>query len=313
LVRGDVYRQRVETYSGDTVGRNLDGQTRSAQLLTLFDGKIMNAEDTFKWDTQGTGGATYGNNSVTLSVAAGQYEIRQSRFFCPYFSGKPQVVEITQANMQHEAGVTKRFGYFSSNAVAPYDSDKDGVWIESDGTTYKLITSHNGTVTHSIDWTDWDGYDLIQNYDWSKFTVTKIDFLWLGGAGLRLQMVVDGQFVVVHTIDNHAGYSDSLIFLSPNQPVRYEIRSTGGAGSFRTICSQVASEGTTANESGEGVAIHSGAVACNVIGTAYLLCAMRKAAAFRNHFIPVAEFGATQVTTTSTPESGILYLLYNPT
>jgi hypothetical protein len=215
--------------------------------------------------------------------------------------------------MQHEAGVTKRFGYFSSNAVAPYDSDKDGAWIESDGTTYKLITSHAGTVTHSIDWTDWDEYEAVQNYDWSKFTVAKIDFLWLGGAGLRLQMVVDGQFVVVHTIDDHAGYSDNLIFLSPNQPVRYEIRSTGGAGSLRTICSQVATEGATTNESGEGVAIHSGSIACNVIGTTYLLCAMRKAAAFRNHFIPVAEFGATQVATTSTPESGILYLLYNPT
>jgi hypothetical protein len=293
---------------------NLDGQTRSAQTLTLFDGKIMNAEDTYKWDTKGTGTATYGDNAVNLAVTNGQYLIRQSRFFTPYFSGKPQVIEATHVNFALQTGVLKRVGYFSSNAVAPYDSTKDGVWIESDGitdNTYKLICSRAGTVTHSIAWTSWDAYPEISGYDWSKFSVSKIDFLWLGGAGLRLFMVVDGCFKLVHTIDNHAGYQADVIFLSPNQPVRYEIRSSTGAGSFTSVCSQVSTDGGTTNEQGEGIATYTGSIAANSVGTIYALCGARKVAAHRTHFAPVAEFGVTQVSGNS--DAGVLLLLLNPT
>ncbi len=295
--------------AGDTGGR-----FRMSQLTTLFDGKIYNAENIYKWDTKGTGTPAYANNAVGMSVTSGQYLIRQARNFCPYFSGKPQVVEFTTFNFQNQANVVKRAGYFSSNAVAPYDSTKDGVWVEADGTNYRLITSNNGTETHNIPWTDWDGYSQIQNYDFSKFTVFLIDFLWLGGAGLRLFMIVDGQFVLLHTIGNHAGYESNLIMQYPNQPVRYEIRSTTGSGSLTAVCSQVATEGTTGtNEQGEGIAIYTPGIACNVVGTIYALAGVRKTATYRNHFCPLAEFGGANVLSTATPEAGILMLLINPT
>lgn len=293
---------------------NLDGQTRSSQTLTLFDGKIMNAEDTYKWDTKGTGTATYGGNAVAMSVTSGQYVIRQSKYFTPYFSGKPQVVEYTHVNFVIESGVQKRIGYFSSNAAAPYDSNKDGFWIESDGitdNTYKLICSYDGTVTHSINWTNWDGYSAIKGYDWSKFSVNKADFLWLGGAGLRLFLVVDGVFSLVHTVKDHAGYQNGLIFKSPNQPVRYEIRSATGSGSLTSVCSQVSTDGASVSEAGEGVAIYTSGIACNSVGTIYALAGMRKVAAYRNHYVPVTEFGCTQ--TTGNADSGVLLLLINPT
>lgn len=309
LVRGDVYRQRVETYNGSPVNIDTSGRTRSSALLTLFDGKIMNAEDVFKWDTQGTGTALYENNAVSMSVAAGQYLIRQARYFTPYFSGKPQLIEITQQDFDNEPGAVKRFGYFSSSAVAPYDTAYDGWWIEADGTDYWLVTSNLGVETHRIKWTDWDGYSKIATYDWSKFTVTMVDFLWLGGAGLRFFMIVDGAFQLIHTIDNHAGYQDRLIFNSPNQPVRYEIRSTTGAGHLRAVCSQVATEGTGTNEMGEGVAKYSALRATNAVGTTYPLLGVRKVAAFRDHYIPVTLFGAAILTA----DSGVLQLCVNPT
>lgn len=308
-----LYRQQVETYTSNLANLDLSGRSRSSSLLTLFDGKIYNAEDTFKWDTKGPGTATYGNNAVALSVTSGQYEVRQSRFFTPYFSGKPQLIEFTTLNFQNQSNVTKRVGYFSSNAVAPYDSSKDGVWVEADGSTYRLICSNLGTETHNIPWTSWDAYDEISGYDWSKFSVFMVDFLWLGGAGLRLFMVIDGVFKLVHTIDDHAGYASTLIFNNPNQPVRYEIRSSTGSGVLTSVCCQVATEGTGTNEQGEGVAIYTPSIVCNVIGTVYALCGMRKTAAYRNHFVPVTEFGATNVPTTATPEAGILLLMLNPT
>lgn len=289
------------------------GRFRVSQLTTLFDGKIMNAEDTLKWDIQGTGSNAYANNAVTLSVTSGQYEIRQGRTFCPYYSGKPQFVEFTSFGFQNQTNVVKRMGYFSSNAVAPYDSNKDGFWIEADGTTYRLIVSRNGTETHNVPWTSWDNYSAVSGYDFSKFTVFAVDFLWLGGAGLRLFIVINGQFTLLHTIKTHTGVADGLIMLSPNQPVRYEIRSSTGTGSFTSVCSQVSSEGAGTNEQGHGVAIYTPSRACNVIGTIYALCGMRKVAAYRNHHVPITAFGATNIQGASTPEAGMLLLLRNPT
>jgi hypothetical protein len=297
----------------DAASSDTSSRFRTSSILTLFDGKIMDAEDTLKWDTKGTGTATYTSQAIQMAVTAGQYLVRQARVFCPYFSGKSQLTEITQQSFQNEAGLVKRFGYFSSNAVAPYDSNKDGWWIEADGTTYRLICSNNGTETHNIPWTDWDAYADISSYDWSKFTVSQADFLWLGGAGLRLFLVVNGAFMLVHTIADHAGYASTLIFKSPNQPVRYEIRSTTGAGSLLAICSQVATEGATSSEAGEEVAIYTPSINCAVAGTIYALAGMRKVAAYRTHHVPVTEFGATNILAAATPESGMLLLLLNPT
>jgi hypothetical protein len=291
----------VVSSNGDAANLAISGSTRVSQLLTLFDGKVLNSEDTLKWDTKGTGTSTFVDNSVQLSVTSGQYVIRQSRFFNPYFSGKPQIVEMTAISLHNEPGITKRFGYFSSNAAAPYDSGKDGVWLEADGTNYRLVTSRNGTETHSIPWTQWDNYDVVKDYDWSKFTVLQMDFLWLGGASLRFFMVVNGQFQLIHTIRDHAGYQSGLIFSSPHQPVRYEIRSTSGSGGMTSVCSQVATEGGTVNESGEGVAWYSPLLPCNTIGTIYPLVGARKQTQFRNRHAPVVTFGGA----VSTNDTGV--------
>lgn len=304
-----LYRQRVETHPGAPVGLDISGRSRTSSTQTLLDGKIMNGEDVYKWDTKGSGAATYASNAIDLSVAAGQYLVRQSRIFCPYFSGKPQMIEITQQSFQNQPGVIKRFGYFSSSAAAPYGADYDGWWLEADGSSYWLITAHRGVETHRIEWTNWTGFAKVASYDWSKFTVSMVDFLWLGGAGLRLFMVIDGQFELIHAITDHAGYADTLIFESPNQPVRYEIRSSTGAGSLRAICSQVATEGAGYNEQSEGIAWSSPSLAVNTVGSIYALVGAKKQAAYRNHHCPVSEIGAA----IQTSDSGVLMLLLNPT
>jgi hypothetical protein len=312
-----VYRQRVEVYAGERLSMSLPnmamdaaGRVRTSNPTTLFDGKILGAEDTFKWDTKGTGTAAFAANMITMSVTAGQYLVRQAKHWNPYFSGKPQMIETTYINFANESNVVKRVGYFSSSAVAPYSATLDGMWLEADGTTYRLICSNNGTETHNIPWTSWDNYSLISSYDWSKFSVNEIDFLWLGGAALRLFLVVNGSFTLIHTITNHAGTQDKLIVQSPNQPIRYEIRSSTGAGSMKAICSQVSSEGTTSEE-GEELSVYSAPLACNTVGTIYALKGVRKSATYRNIHVDISEFGAS-IASAST-DSGVLLLILNPT
>src|ERR1700741_1789002 len=172
------------------------GRLRASQLTTLLDGKVLDSDNTFVWDNQGSGTGTYSNNKYNMSVTAGQFRIRQTKRYYPYFSGKSQLVECTFDNFQIEANTTKRVGYFSSNAVSPFASTYDGFYLENDGTTFRLKAERAGTTTINVPWTSWDNYNLISTYDWSKFTVILFDFLWLGGAQLRIFLKTDLGFVL---------------------------------------------------------------------------------------------------------------------
>jgi len=159
------------------INADAGGRTRISSITTLFDGKTLNADDERLFENVGTGTGLFSNNSYTMSVTAGQHFIRQARRFNPYFSGKSQLFEPTFDNFQPQAGVVKRAGYFSSNAVAPFDSDKDGAWIESDGTTIRLIVSNFGAETLNLPLTSWSGYANLAEYqnvaNWQNFTVIR--------------------------------------------------------------------------------------------------------------------------------------------
>jgi len=303
------YRQRVETYPGASVSVDAGGRARVSQLTTLFDGKTLGAENPLLWDTQGTGTATYSEAANTLTVAAGQYLVRQTRQYMPYFSGKPQVAEITFDGFANQPGVVKRFGYFSSSAVAPYDANFDGWYVEADGSTYRLVVMRGGVKMLDLPWTQWDAYSDISGYDWNDFTVTFTDFLWLGGAVLRFFLKnPDGGFTLAHTFD-YAGSAQGTFMLSPNQPVRYEIRSTSGAGALKAICSQVATEGSI-SENGQSLGVYNDALlTANTVGTTYALLGVKKQTAYRDAPVRIDTIGAG----ISTSDAGVLLLLRNPT
>jgi len=305
-------QEALLTTSAPAINSDAAGRTRVSQLLALFDGKVLNADEDSLFTNTGTGTALFGSNMVSLTVASGQYMIRQGKVFTQYFSGKSHVVESTFDNFQVETGVRKRVGYFSSNAVAPYDSNKDGFYLESDGVagTYRLVVANNGTEKLNLAWTAWDNYAAISSYDWSKFTVTEIDFLWLGGAILRVFLKIGGEFVLAHTF-NYAGTDTGTFMLSPNKPIRYEVRGVSGAGSLRYICSQIATEGSNL-EVGKGQAFYNSTSrpTNSAGGTIYALKGLRKLATYRDIATQVLSCG---VVSTSQNETGIVLLLLNPT
>jgi hypothetical protein len=290
-------------FSSDAGGRG-----RISQITTLLDGKILGADDADLFQNIGTGTATYGSNKLDLIVTSGQYEIRQTKRWNPYFSGKSQLVECTFDNFQTQANTTKRVGYFSSNAVAPYASNFDGIFVEDNGTIKSLKIYRDGTLTVDVPFTSMDNYSAISSYDWSDFTVIAFDFLWLGGAVLRFFVKTQSGFELIHTV-NYSGTAADTFTLSPNQPLRYEIRSTTGSGSLRYICSQVATEGSF-NEAGKTLSLlNTTAVACNAIGTIYALKGVRKSSTYRDTVVRIIDISAG----VSVADAGILMLLINPT
>lgn len=286
-------------------GNDAGGRTRVAQITTLLDGKVLNEDDTNLFENVGSGTATHSNNKVNLSVTSGQYIIRQSRRFCPYFAGKSQLIEVTFDNFQLQNGVIKRSGYFSSNPIAPYDSNLDGIWIESNGTNskYKVICSRNGVETLNEDITS-----LMSGYNFQNFTVVAFDFLWLGGAIMRAWIKTENGFELLKEF-NYSGTQQDVFILSPNQPIRYEIRSTTGSGSMRYVCSQVATEGSI-NEGGKTLAVYNtNSVTTNNVGTIYFIKSIRKQSNFRDIAVQILD---ASISNTATSDAGIVMLIVNP-
>jgi hypothetical protein len=269
------------------------GRVRTSGLTTLLDGKIVNGHSELIFNNAGTGTGTLGNSKYSMSVTSGQYKIWQSNQYLAYLSGKSQVFEETFDTFAPEANVIKRFEGFTSNAVAPYDTDFDGFYIESSNNSIKLVISNeddNNTPNLDIDITQWSGYADLGEYqnpaNWDNFTVVYFDFLWLGGAIHRTWLKTSKGFKLAN-IYHYSGTRKNTMFKFPCLPIRYEIRSTTGTGSFRYICSQVATEGDIGH-SGYTRTIRTGhlPIVLPTVGTTYPLMGIRKQSAYR--CIPVA-------------------------
>ena len=263
---------------------------RTSQLTTLADLKCLNVDDALLWENVGTGTGTFANNKYDMSVTAGQYRIRKSRRYYPYFSGKSQQVEFTMDTFAPQDGIVKRYGYFSSNAVAPYDQQFDGFFLQSDSDGVTFNVYKMGIEIYKINLNKSHADVPLDGYDWNNFTVIEMSYLWLGGAAARMFARVGTGFAV-GDIFNYAGTTPGLIVRSPNHCVRAEIRSTTGTGSMRQICAQVSTEGSI-NESGKSFSVDTGnaANALPTIGTTYPLIAIRKKAGFRDVPIRVSDY-----------------------
>lgn len=304
------YIPRLETPMTYDSGNRL----RVGSLTTLFDGKVLNGDDPILWETVGTSGlSAFQTNKISLScVSNGQYMIRKSKRYMPYYSGKSQQVEMTADNFHTQTGITKRLGYFSSISAAPYNTELDGFWIEDDGVTKRFMVQRFGTTVYNSPLSAWDNAAAVLTYDFSKFSVFVFDFLWLGGANLRMFMRTPaGGLELIHTY-HYPGTSQDVMIRSSNHPVRYEIRSTGGAGEFRPICSQVSTEGSI-NESGKHRGLFSGtaiAYALPTAGTTYALLGLRKKASERDKSVRALGF---QGYVTSATDQVNIQLILNPT
>ena len=307
----------IQTTGGESattttsIGTLPSGALTAVSPQIIFDGKIINADDsTSLWQNTGTGTFTFTGNKLNMSVTAGQYCIRQSRRVMPYFSGYPIIVEETFDNFGITANLVKRVGYFSSNAVAPYDTAYDGFALEMDGTTYRLRAWNNGTSTVNVPFASWDNYGFLQNYNWSNFTAIYFDFLWLGGAALRIWVCTPDRGWVLGHSAQYIGNNQSTICLTPNQPLRYEIRSTTGVGSFRYICSQMSVGGNVSSLGNVLPCEYTTGIACNAVGTTYALQGFKKRTGYRD--IPI-KFSEIFASNGATSDTGLLYLLRNPT
>lgn len=273
------------------------GRMRVSNPYTLFDGGQRYRDNSFKWDQvdTGTGTSTFlPNESTVLMTVAGNGDssIRQSKQVFSYQPGKSLLTMATFVMTTPTAGLRQRVGYFGT---------QNGVYFEADGTTLNLVIRKytSGLVddtAEKIPQSAWNvdrlngegGQNNISGLtlDVSKAQIWWTDVEWLGVGSVRCGFVINGQFIVCH-IFHHANILDKVYMTTATLPVRYELTSTGAAGTMRAICSTVVSEGGYSNRS-QTRAVGTSLAGKNLSDTVYrpLVCLRLKSANIDSIVLP---------------------------
>jgi len=240
---------------------NLDAfsRLRVSFPTTLFDSKTLHNKSSLFWSqtavgtgavVQFTGEGT--DASVTLSAAAnGAYAIRQTTQRFNYQPGKSQLCLYTGV-LTPVSNAIKRIGSFQSLTAAPYNPNC-GLYFETQTdspSSIAVIQQNNGFLvpTVSARREDWNIDKLDgkgpsgKTLQLSAANIFIIDYEWLGVGRTRFGFCIDGQICYCHAFNN-AGNVAGAYMLTPNLPVRAEIRQIGaGTATMKIICCSIMSE-----------------------------------------------------------------------
>lgn len=246
-----IYNNKIQ-YS-DTQNLDAFGRLRVSQLTTMLEVKYMFDKLPLLVDeaTNGTGATSnfiLSASCVNMNVSNNNdFVIRQTKNRGVYQPGKSEIVEFTFSNFNIETNVIKRVGYYSTSTASTFDSQYDGFFLESNGNTNEISFNiyQSGVKILGSPLSAWTTTEFNPtSIDWVKTQLMMVDFQWLGVGRLRFSMLFNG---IPYTFVTNSGSNvlNEVYMKSPNQPLRYEIRSSGGTGSFNQICSQSSIEGTT--------------------------------------------------------------------
>jgi len=273
------------------------GRLRVSNPFTLFDGTQRYRDDEFKWNQVDTGAATstfLPNESTMLMTVSGNGDsaVRQTKQVFSYQPGKSLLTLTTFVMNTPTAGLRQRVGLFGA---------QNGVYFEVDGTNINLVIRKYtaGSVddtTEKIPRSQWNGDKMDGlggqsnisgvTLDVAKAQIFWSDIEWLGVGSVRCGFVINGQFIVCH-IFHHANILDKVYMTTASLPVRYELTSTGAAGTMRAICSTVISEGGYSNRS-QSRAVGTALTGKNLSQTEYrpLVCIRLKSANIDSIVVP---------------------------
>jgi len=268
----------------DSVNLDAFGRLRVSEITSLLELKYFSDKLPEQVDEVlgGSATSTFGGNNAAIEMTVsntGDYVIRKSLQRALYQPGKSQICEFSFSDFELDTNVIKRVGYFSSTTAATYDSQFDGFFLESNGINNQVSFQiwRTGNLILSSTTSDWDSSQINPaTIDWSKTQLAIMDFQWLGVGRVRFGLSLSGQTYIFKT-QNGTNNLEDVYMTSPNQPIRYEIRSSGGTATFHQICSQISSEGSSNNigRKASAVATYTATTQFNTSGTKYPYIGLR--------------------------------------
>ena len=318
---------RVDTsIRPSTLGGGTDafGRLRVSQSKTIFDSKLLNADDSpLFWDEslESGGGITASTPTAakpyidftSTASTAGKFT-RQTYQRFNYQPGKAQSIFMTGVLELSGGGtgVERRIGYFDDN---------NGAFFESDAGTIGVTTRSNDSGTPkdtTVAQSDWnldkmDGSGPSQlTADFSKAQIFVIDFQWLSVGVVKFGLEINGLLRYIHEVRT-ANNAAIPWCSSPNLPVRYQMITTASSpvSTMRCICSAVMSEGGTDSVG----AIHytstaGAAVTTNAEDSIFAVVGIRLKTARAHTFVDILKVGM-QIQSAS--EYVEWLLIWNPT
>lgn len=269
---------------------DLSARLKVSHPHSIFHGNLTLGKSPYIWDEVLGGSAT----SVVVAVEAavdmavsqsGDYAIRQTLERYNYQAGKPQEVWISN-RMAWATGVTFRQGCFSSGYVAPYAPDDGLYFMTKDQAAYCCICK--GGVERAVPQSEWN-LDKLDGtgpsglvIDFTKPQLMSIGFEWLGVGPVRFGFQLNGVQVFCHNFFT-ANISSSIYMRNCTQPVRMELRSTGGAATCRCQCSAVIQDGGESNFGIVGAADTDGIAVSVAVGVTRPILTARINPASPNH------------------------------
>ena len=300
---------------------NLDafGRLRIAAVTNLLDIKHVYDKNPLQISevVSGTATSVFSKEFARVRMSAGtsgDLVIRQTKTHPIYQPGKSQLFEGSFSNFQIENNIIKRVGCYTSTSGTPYDSVFDGFFLESNGITSAITFNIylSGSCSYSADTSTWDSTQFNPtNFDWSKTNLMTVDYQWLGVGRMRFGMVLSGQ--TVYFLDYTAANNiDTVYMSSPNQPIRYEIRSSGGTGYLDMICTQVSTEGALNGLFSTVGISHTGSTTLATTGTKYPYIGIRLKQGYKS---VVSELVNTSILNISTggKKDFMVTVEFNPT
>lgn len=257
---------------------NLDafGRLRVSEITSLLEITHIYNKQPILVDEVTAGTATsvwnQSNAEVAMGVTTtGDYVIRQTKQSAIYQPGKGQLFEASFSDFNIESNVIKRVGYYTSTTAITYNTTFDGFFLESNGVTNEISFQiwKSGTSIYSAVTTTWNNNEIdVTTIDWSKTNLMLTDFQWLGVGRVRFGLSLSGN-TYIFADSSGTNTLNNVYMSSPNKPIRYEIRSSGGTGSFNQICSQVSMEGSLNSLNIPSAVANPSVVTLNSSGTKY--------------------------------------------
>ena len=245
--------------SSDAFDRlRVSNPTTLFELNSIF-GKNLHVEETVSGSAVSTFDSSNSYIQMSLFSSGTGKIIRQSYEYIPYQPGKSRLMMFTGV-LELNGGING-----SVSKIGCFDSDVDktsvagpgnGLFFELNGTTMYVVLRANDVDT-KVSQSNWN-YDKLDGNGPSGYTITNwgqaflfaIDQEWLGIGLIRFGFFFNGQFKLVHIINNTSvGYPSSVSIIKPYNktaklPIRYEISSTSNVNSeMRMMCATVLSEG----------------------------------------------------------------------
>ena len=222
-----------------------EGSTLYDPSPLLFDNDISSVNASITGPTN-----AYMTLSLNSSSVVNDYAARQTHFYAHYQPGKSFLALFSFCFGTFVSGITKRVGFYdvdNANSNNPlngvlFEQTDTGVlrWLvyKGDG-TFQVSNQSNWNVD-PLNGTGQSGYIL----DTTKNLLGFVDLEWLGVGRVRTGFYINGVPIICNTFNN--SLFDTPYINNPLLPIRYEIRKTvagTSAGSMRTICCSIMSEG----------------------------------------------------------------------